>query len=668
MAARFGLLARWLIAGLVVDALILPAGVATLHHAIPASAPWTTWLPWATWPRAVVWSHGLLLGGGIVLAVAVWIGLLQSLSPGGQATAGTQGSRTGGHVYGSARWRTPAEWDQTAVRWPESAAAGQRRLAHAAQRGEPTTPAAGLVLGTPTARPAPPKDGRPGFTAWVLHRDENALILGPTRSGKSRRVLLPTLGVLGTAGESMVVNDPKGELCDATAAWLHTRGYVVVRGDLRTPEHGYVWQPHTDRPDQPFRWNLLAPARRAWAAGEETAAGQWVDDIVQGLLTTQLGAGGDDRNAYWQKVAQSALSGLLLGLLDAAPEDACHLPGLQHLLGLPDADLDAWFAAMPPTALAAQLARTYLKTQGEARTTANSYTLGYLQSLTAPAIQWLLSGATFDPQQCVTGRAPVALFLVIPEQRKTLDPLVTLMIQQLLQGVSEDAARLPNRRLPIRLNLILDEFGQLPPIPAFDKAVSVGLSRGIRLVLALQDLGQLQRYDEAARRTILGNCGTWLCLGTDDLDTAQQISQRMGQYDRAFTTRQHSASGSAGPVQTSWGQQTVGRSLLTADEIMRWPAGQALILQQRQHAGRTWVPDWTVWGFAWNVAPPVPTSPLARPRLWPDPTQNERVPGAPVVEEPAPDGWTPSPEAESPAVDEELIVMDETTEFETLPW
>lgn len=42
--------------------------------------------------------------------------------------------------------------------------------------------------------------------------DTHTLIIGATRSGKSRRLILPTIWQLGMAGESMVMSDPKGEL------------------------------------------------------------------------------------------------------------------------------------------------------------------------------------------------------------------------------------------------------------------------------------------------------------------------------------------------------------------------------------------------------------------------------------------------------------------------
>ena len=135
-------------------------------------------------------------------------------------------------------------------------------------------------------------------------------------------------------------------------------------------------------------------------------------------------------------------------------------------------------------------------------------------------------------------------------------------------------------------------------------------------MLAIQDIHQLQAYDKATRETILGNCGTWLCLGAKNIDTAQEISQRIGQHDYAYTTRQHSGGTGGNPTQTSWGQQIVGRALLTPDEVMRWPVGHGLLLQQRENAARTYLADLSAWDLPWDRyrAPeylPLPLAPIS---------------------------------------------------------
>ena len=66
--------------------------------------------------------------------------------------------------------------------------------------------------------------------------DVNTLIIGTTRSGKSRREYLPSIYLLANSGESIFVNDPKGELYTYTNEYLRKIGYKVINLDLRSPE------------------------------------------------------------------------------------------------------------------------------------------------------------------------------------------------------------------------------------------------------------------------------------------------------------------------------------------------------------------------------------------------------------------------------------------------
>ena len=48
----------------------------------------------------------------------------------------------------------------------------------------------------------------------IYYIDDNihSLVVGATRSGKTRSIVLQTVGNLGLAGESMIISDPKAEI------------------------------------------------------------------------------------------------------------------------------------------------------------------------------------------------------------------------------------------------------------------------------------------------------------------------------------------------------------------------------------------------------------------------------------------------------------------------
>ena len=71
----------------------------------------------------------------------------------------------------------------------------------------------------------------------IYYIDDNihSLIVGATRSGKSRSVVLQTIGNLALAEESMIISDPKSELYHYTSKYLKQQGYKIITIDFKNP-------------------------------------------------------------------------------------------------------------------------------------------------------------------------------------------------------------------------------------------------------------------------------------------------------------------------------------------------------------------------------------------------------------------------------------------------
>ena len=65
--------------------------------------------------------------------------------------------------------------------------------------------------------------------------DMHTLCIGATRSGKSRTVVLESIGLQALAGENIVCSDPKGELYQYTYPFLERLGYRVFTLDFKNP-------------------------------------------------------------------------------------------------------------------------------------------------------------------------------------------------------------------------------------------------------------------------------------------------------------------------------------------------------------------------------------------------------------------------------------------------
>ena len=71
----------------------------------------------------------------------------------------------------------------------------------------------------------------------IHYIDDNihSLVVGATRSGKTRSIVLQTVGNLGLAGESMIISDPKAEIFHYTSDFLRKNGYEIITLDFKNP-------------------------------------------------------------------------------------------------------------------------------------------------------------------------------------------------------------------------------------------------------------------------------------------------------------------------------------------------------------------------------------------------------------------------------------------------
>ena len=68
--------------------------------------------------------------------------------------------------------------------------------------------------------------------------DCHTLVFGSSGSKKTRALVMPAIKIMGYAGESMIINDVKGELYDRTADMLQKLGYNIIIINFRDTLNG----------------------------------------------------------------------------------------------------------------------------------------------------------------------------------------------------------------------------------------------------------------------------------------------------------------------------------------------------------------------------------------------------------------------------------------------
>ena len=347
--------------------------------------------------------------------------------------------------------------------------------------------------------------------------DTHSIILGATRSGKGRTVLLQTIGIQGLAGESMILSDPKGELFCYTNEFLKNLGYEVIALDFEEPEKSNSYN---------FLQNVIDYVNE----GDMTRAIDSVEDIVDMLV--QKGS----NEPIWENGEKSVLAfAILLVVIEnkKRPEyqnltNAYHflskmcvsdengrIPLNKYIQDLDDnhpAKLKASIALVAPE-----------KTRGSFFTSA----LSTLRLFANPFIYEMSKQTDFDINDSTKKRA---IFIILPDQKKTYNSLAGLFISQYYNSLIKNAKANGNR-LQRRVNFNLDEFGNYPAINGMESKMTVSAGYGIRFNLFIQSFAQLKSvYDEDVARVLKDNAETLIYLRSKDTETLKEVSERLGTY------------------------------------------------------------------------------------------------------------------------------------------
>ncbi len=423
---------------------------------------------------------------------------------------------------------------------------------------------------------------------FYLPDDVHSLTVGATRSGKSRCIVLQSIAYTALAGESMVVNDPKGELAAYTTPYLKRLGYEVICLDFKSPLKS-------------SRYNFLQPVIDAINRGDNAKAVDLVWDITSSLVGEAKG------ERIWTDGEASIIAGAIMAVVfdnKDKPEFQNFTNVYHFVLNMcktegNDMLINKYIKKIPDSHPAkglfgiAQIAPS--RTRGSFFTAA----LITLRLFTNENVYSQTSASDFALSE--TGDKKRVIFIILPDEKLTFYSLASLFVYQHYVSLTENA---DNRggRLRNRVNFFLDEFGNFTEIPAFSNMLTVGGGRGIRFNLFVQSFSQIEeKYGKEQSETIKDNCHCWIYLKTANIETAGQISKKLGQYTTSSYSRSASYNSSGGHnANVSNSMNLIARSLLTEDEILRIERPYVLVMYSGHFPAMMKLPDLSDWQF--NIA------------------------------------------------------------------
>ena len=430
---------------------------------------------------------------------------------------------------------------------------------------------------------------------YCIDSNTHTIGIGATRSGKSRCLVLQSIGLLGLAGESMVITDPKGELYDNTSSYLEELGYEVRTLDFKD----------TRKSD---RYNFLQPIIDALEKGDIQDAIDKVWDITESLMPDNEKGEPIWKNGEASIIASSIfivsfeninkykyqnLANVYRFIIEMAVyrnDDG----GNPYILFEKLRDyLNSINQNHPAIDLLAMSEIAHAKTRSSFYTSA----LTTLKLFTNLNINSITSDTNINLKDI--GRKKVALFIILPDEKETYYSIASLFVHQLYVSLVSQADKLGGK-LRQRVNFLLEEFGNFTKIPNMSSKLTVAGSRNIRFNLFIQSFKQLEeKYGKEVASIIRYNCENWIYLQTDDMETLEELAKRLGKY----TTSSYSISSNqnnGGSINTSTSScssvNLIARDLLSPDEIKKIKRPYLLYLSRLEPAVM-YCPDISLWNF-----------------------------------------------------------------------
>jgi type IV secretion system protein VirD4 len=393
--------------------------------------------------------------------------------------------------------------------------------------------------------------------------NRNHFVAGGPGSAKTQGYVVTN--VLHEKECSLVITDPKGEVYEMTSEVKRRQGYEVHVVNFSEMEYS-------------DRYNPFDYVR------EEIQASTVANAIIASKNDPK-------RKDFWYNAQFSLLKALILYAVHELPPDQRNMTGVLDFLQEFDpeasedgaSELDEQFLRLSkshPARRAYELG--FKKSQEKTRANIIISLLTTIGDFTSSSISRFTSFSDFFLGD--VGKRKMALYVIIPVMDSTWEGLINLFFNQMFQELYKVGAK--NRaKLPQPVVFILDEFPNLGKFPDYERFLATCRGYGIGVLTIVQNITQLQeKYGREQAESILGNCGTKICLGNVNETTAKYFSQLMGKTTAKVDTGSSSESkGQSSSTSSSSSYSYVARNLMNQDEILTMHKDECVIIITGKH-------------------------------------------------------------------------------------
>ena len=313
-------------------------------------------------------------------------------------------------------------------------------------------------------------------------------------------------------------------------------------------------------------WNPLASITELYQSGEPAniqMAGEKLSHLALSLYPYVSG------DPYWVQAARNLFRGVVYALMECSESDQVTISevyrfiseGQERYGGPNNTYLKEFVNMFDTSSIISLLLKSYATTADDTAAGIRSTCLDGLDMfISSPALMNMLSTDDLRVNH-LDGEKPTAIYIVLPDENPCFNSLCGILCTELTTHYIRLAQEKHNGILPRRLNIILEELGNIgQSIPNLTHLMTASRSRNIRVQIVLQSITQLTDiYGASAATTILSNCDVTMAFRSNNWETLNELSQKCGSR----------------MIDTGYG--FVQEPLITPSQLGAMDVGQALI-------------------------------------------------------------------------------------------
>lgn len=359
----------------------------------------------------------------------------------------------------------------------------------------------------------------------------HVMFMGMTGRGKSMSFVLNIIHSIMDANETMILHDPKGELCNSTKKDLEDRGYKVIILNFTAPQRGDAWNPLKYPYD---RWKEIIKESVASDFRDvnlSEAVEQFIDIGLQ--MTYEPNA----KDPLWSQTAAEMISGAAQFLAEEGIDKYVNFKSVRMLF-----KNDNEVESAAETALAKYIKKYrksddgsavrlsgFLESGGNTKRSFQSVFNNKMNLVTATEdiIEMLSSPSAIDIRKIFAQKT--AVFLITHDEKTTYHPLVTIFFKQLYEAAVREARTSVGGKLKTPIKYVWEEMALMPAVKDINAMYGAARSRGITMLGFVQSNIQLvERYGKETAKNMIENCSDVIYLGSGDIDAQEFFKKRCG--------------------------------------------------------------------------------------------------------------------------------------------